>query len=150
MNNSTQNNRPISIIMPAYNAEKFIRESITSVLQQTYSNWELIIVDDGSTDNTKKIIQAFAQQDGRIHYIYQPNGKQGKARNAGIRHASGDLIAFLDADDLWTKDKLEKQGSLIRRTNADLIFSDVEYSRLYNLKSAIYIFARHEDIMITH
>src|SRR5690349_25117803 len=99
----------ISVIMPAYNAEKFVAESISSVITQTYKNWELIIVDDGSTDNTKNIIEEFAKHDARIKYIYQENAKQGKARNTGIAMAKSGLVAFLDADDLWLPQMLESQ-----------------------------------------
>jgi teichuronic acid biosynthesis glycosyltransferase TuaG len=115
----------ISIIMPAYNAAAHISESIASVLQQTYEHWELIIINDGSTDETAGIAKCFAAKDPRIIYIEQANGKQGKARNAGIKIAKGTLIAFLDADDLWMKDKLKQQLAFINLTNADLVFSDV-------------------------
>lgn len=115
----------ISIIMPAFNAQKFLSESIASVIAQTYTNWELIIIDDGSTDKTKKIIELFCEKDHRIQYIFQPNGKQGKARNTGINNSKGSYIAFLDADDFWLKDKLEKQVKLLEVTGADLIFSDI-------------------------
>ncbi len=117
----------ISIVMPAYNMEKFIEESIQSILKQTIQNWELIIVDDGSTDNTKKIIDAFLKSEPRIKYFYEDNGKQGKARNTGIARANGNVIAFLDADDLWKNDFLEKQIALLESSHADLVFSDIQY-----------------------
>ncbi|MFD2999149.1 glycosyltransferase family 2 protein [Pontibacter toksunensis] len=110
--------------MPAYNAGQMIDESIRSVLQQTYQDWELIIVDDGSVDNTKEISLAYTEIDKRVKYVYQPNGRQGKARNNGIRNSSGTYVAFLDADDLWHPEKLEKQVSCINDTNADVIFSN--------------------------
>jgi teichuronic acid biosynthesis glycosyltransferase TuaG len=115
----------ISIIMPAYNAAAYIAQSIASVQQQTYEHWELIIIDDGSTDETATIATSFAANDKRIIYIEQVNGKQGKARNTGIKAAKGNVIAFLDADDMWMKEKLEKQLAFISSTNADLVFSDV-------------------------
>jgi len=99
----------VSVIVPAYNAEKFVAETIKSVQAQTYSNWEMIIVDDGSTDQTASIIKQACQKDTRIHYYYQTNGKQGKARNLAIKHAKGKYLAFIDADDLWHPQKLEKQ-----------------------------------------
>lgn len=111
--------------MPAYNAGKFIKQSIESVLNQTYGNWELIIVDDGSADNTKDIISDFVKNDARIKYIYQENGKQGKARNNGMLHSKGNLIAFLDADDLWMPHFLEKQLSLLLKNQVDLVFSSM-------------------------
>lgn len=114
----------ISIIMPAYNAGLLMEESIRSVLQQTFQDWELIIVDDGSVDNTKEIALAYTDKDNRVKYVYQANGRQGKARNNGIRNSTGEYVAFLDADDLWHPEKLEKQISCIRETNADAVFSD--------------------------
>src|ERR1044071_7783966 len=99
----------VSVIMPAYNAERYIAASVRSVLAQTYQNWELIIVDDGSTDGTAAVAKSFAEADGRVRYVYQPNGRLGNARNTGIRHARGPLIAFLDSDDLWMERKLELQ-----------------------------------------
>lgn len=115
----------ISIITPAYNAEKYLAETIESVLQQTYSNWELLIVDDGSTDKTAHIIQEFLKQDNRIQYHYQPNGRQGKARNLAIKHAKGKYLAFIDADDLWTETKLEKQVAVFTQfPQVDLVYTN--------------------------
>jgi len=114
----------VSIVMPAYNSEKFIAESIESILNQTYTNWELFIIDDGSIDNTHNIIKKYADNDNRIKYIFQTNQKQGKARNNGIKISNGELIAFLDSDDLWVPEKLEVQISFLNNCNADLVFSD--------------------------
>lgn len=114
----------VSIIMPAYNSERYIAESIESVLVQTYQNWELIIVDDGSTDLTAEIVKEKADLDDRIKYFYQTNGKQGKARNTGIKNSKGELIAFLDSDDLWIPEKLEIQISFLEQHSIDLLFSD--------------------------
>ena len=124
MNYADQNNYLVSVIMPAYNAEKYILQSIESVIQQTYSNWELIIVDDGSTDGTAKIIKRKSENDGRIKYFYQQNSKQGKARNLAIKNSSGKYLAFLDADDLWHPEKLFKQINCIQEKSVDLVFSD--------------------------
>ena len=115
----------ISIIMPAYNAGKYIKESIESVFNQTYQNWELIIIDDGSTDTTSKVVQPFLINDTRIQYYRQENGKQGKARNAGIKKSKGNLIAFLDADDVWMPAKLQTQIGVLKQNDADLVFTDV-------------------------
>ncbi|HEX8136035.1 MAG TPA: glycosyltransferase family 2 protein [Pyrinomonadaceae bacterium] len=114
----------VSIIMPAYNAEKYIAESIRSVLAQTYQDWELIVTDDGSTDKTAEIVQGFSSTDDRIKYIFQQNGGLGKARNTGIKAARGDLIAFLDSDDLWLREKLALQIEMLEETGADLVFCD--------------------------
>jgi len=114
----------VSIVMPAYDAEKYVAESIRSVLDQTYSNWELIVVDDGSTDGTGDIVQNFSATDSRIKYFFQQNGGQGKARNTGIENSVGELIAFLDADDLWVSEKLTLQLEAMEKTNADVVFGD--------------------------
>lgn len=114
----------ISIIMPCYNASQFIKESIESVLSQTYENWELIIVDDGSTDDTATIIKIYVAADNRVRYFYQENGKQGKARNLGLTKSSGSFVAFLDADDLWLPEKLFVQILEIEKHDVDLVFSD--------------------------
>ena len=114
----------VSVIMPAYNTEKFIGESIQSVIDQTYANWELLVVDDGSTDKTADIIRAFAAQDSRVKYLSQHNGGPGKARNTAIAESNGTLIAFLDADDLWLPEKLERQLQALEATNADVIYSN--------------------------
>lgn len=115
----------VSVIMPAYNAAKYIAESIESVLRQTFDNWELIVVDDGSSDNTASVVKSFVALDPRIKYVWQENGKQGKARNTAIANSKGEYLAFLDADDIWLPEKLQKQLQLIISTNADLVFSNV-------------------------
>lgn len=98
----------VSIIMPTYNCGLFIADSIRSVISQTYTNWELIIVDDCSTDNTEQIVRGF--NDTRIHYLQnEQNSGAAITRNNALRAARGRYIAFLDSDDLWAKDKLEKQ-----------------------------------------
>lgn len=115
---------PISIVMPAYNAEKYISSAIDSVLAQTYQDWELLVVNDGSTDRTPELIQTYANKDQRIRLFTIPNGRQAKARNFAISQARFEWIAFLDADDLWMPDKLEKQvKQLIEDPSLDMIFS---------------------------
>jgi teichuronic acid biosynthesis glycosyltransferase TuaG len=99
----------VSVIIPAYNAEKYLDETIKSILAQTYSNWELIVVDDGSTDGTASLAKKYAAQDKRIAYLYQTNQRMASARNTGIKHASGKYIAFLDADNLFLRNKLAVQ-----------------------------------------
>ena len=99
----------ISIIMPSYNTERYIGDSIRSVLAQTYSDWELIIVDDCSTDRTDDIVGGFLH-DTRIRYIKnEKNSGAAMSRNRALREARGRWIAFLDSDDLWLPDKLEHQ-----------------------------------------
>jgi glycosyltransferase involved in cell wall biosynthesis len=102
-----------------------VAETIQSVQAQTYSNWEMIIVDDGSTDNTASIIKQAIENDSRIHYYYQTNGKQGKARNLAIKHAVGKYLAFIDADDLWHPQKLEKQIQVFfEYPHVDLVYTN--------------------------
>src|SRR3978361_2227094 len=97
----------ISVIMPAYNAQKYVAKSIESVLAQTWQNWELIIADDGSTDDTAEVIKQFCISDLRIKYTPLSNSGPGMAKNAAIAKSQGKYIAFLDSDDLWAKEKLQ-------------------------------------------
>lgn len=114
----------VSIIMPAYNAEMFIKKSIDSVLHQTYQNWELLVVNDGSIDKTADIVRNY-NKDKRIKLINQENKRLGAARNAGIRSAAGKWIAFLDADDLWDKNKLQQQMEVIScNRDVDVIYTN--------------------------
>lgn len=122
-----KNNCPlVSIIMPAYNAEKYISHSIDSVIKQTYRNWELIIIDDCSKDTTSKICKKYAERDSRIKVIsLTKNGGIANARNRGITESNGEYIAFLDSDDMWKEEKLEKQIKFME-TN-DIAFSCTSY-----------------------
>lgn len=100
----------VSVVMPNYNGERFVSEAINTVLSQTYSNIELIVVDDCSTDNSPEIIENIARADSRVHFIRNTsNCGVSKTRNNGIQLAKGHYIAFLDNDDLWEKDKVERQ-----------------------------------------
>ncbi|EPC04108.1 hypothetical protein L861_02015 [Litchfieldella anticariensis FP35 = DSM 16096] len=114
----------VSIVMPAYNAASFIGKSIESVLSQTYEDWELLIIDDASSDGTSEIIKEYSESDSRVFSFSQvKNMGAAEARNLGIRHASGKYIAFLDSDDFWYPDKLEKQVSFIRKSGSPFVFS---------------------------
>lgn len=113
-----------SIIMPAYNSASFISEAIDSVLKQTYKNWELIIVNDGSQDDTEKIIKYYLQKDKRIKLISLALNKGvANARNQGLKSANGRYVAFLDSDDYWAKDKLKKQIEILEKSNNTLIYT---------------------------
>ena len=113
----------ISVIIPVYNRENAVREAIRSVLLQTYPVHEVIVVDDGSTDQTAASVRAIP--DARIRYRYQQNGGEGSARNLGIRCATGDWLAFLDSDDLWDQDKLETQAALVLKyPNIDFVHTN--------------------------
>lgn len=115
----------ISIIMAAYNAENYIAETINTVINQTFTDWELIIVDDWSKDKTKEVIDSF--KDPRIRLIVsKQNGGPGVARNVGVENSKGKFIAFLDTDDLWLPKKLEKQLHFMIQRNAPI--SHTNYS----------------------
>lgn len=96
----------VSVIIPSFNNATYLAESLESALGQTYKDLEVILVDDGSTDNTQEVVKPYA---GRVRYLYQENQGPAAARNRGIREASGEFIAFLDADDIWKSNKIEKQ-----------------------------------------
>lgn len=115
----------VSIIMPSWNTARFIAESIQSVIDQTYQNWELLIVDDCSTDNTDEVLAAFT--DPRIKYFHnERNSGAALSRNKAMREAQGEWVAFLDSDDLWTEDKLEKQLAFMKRGGYVLSYTEYE------------------------
>ena len=118
----------VSVIMPSWNTGKFIAESIQSVINQTYSNWELIIVDDCSNDNTDSVVKQFLS-DSRIKYFKnEHNSGAAVTRNKALREANGEWIAFLDSDDLWLPEKLEKQIDFM--ISHDYVFSYHEYEKI--------------------
>ena len=118
----------VSIIMPNYNGAKYIKETIESVLAQTYQNWELIIVDDCSTDDSVEIVKSF--DDKRIRLLHnEENSGAAVSRNYALREANGKWIAFLDSDDLWSNDKLSKQLSFMIEKNYDFTYT---YYRVCN------------------
>ena len=112
----------VSVITPCYNGSRYISETIESVIKQTYSEWEMLIIDDGSIDASAEIVRKYAEKDARIHLICQENGGSASARNHGIREAEGQYIALLDADDLWEPEFLEKQLAFMKRTKALCVF----------------------------
>lgn len=119
----------VSIIIPVYNAEKFIGKTIESVLNQTYKNWEMLIFNDKSKDNSLKIIKKYSEKDERIKVVdSKENVGVVAARNKLIEIATGEFIAFLDADDYWKQNKLEKQIKFMRKNNA--LISCTEYTRV--------------------
>ena len=108
----------VSIITPTYNSERFIAETIVSVQAQTYQDWEMIIVDDCSTDKTAEIVASFQEKDSRIKYFYNSTNKgSALSRNLALQKAKGKWIAFLDSDDLWHPEKLEKQIEFMTKNN---------------------------------
>lgn len=111
-----------SIIIPVYNAERYLAKSIGSVLSQTYSNWEMICIDDGSTDSSAKVVSEYASKDQRILLLQQRNSGPGIARNMGIERATGDYVVFLDSDDYLSENYLE----LLSYHTEDVVFIDVQ------------------------
>lgn len=117
----------VSIITPVYNAERFIAETIKSVQMQTYDNWEMILVDDVSSDNSEKIIKEFQEKDKRIKYVkLKENSGAAVARNKGIEKSKGRYIAFLDSDDLWKFEKLQKQIQFMKENDYGFTFTSYE------------------------
>ena len=102
-------NKLVSIITPLYNSERFVGKTIESVLAQTYTNWEMIVVNDGSKDKGADVVRQYAAKDKRIRLIEQPNGGCASARNHGLREAQGRYYAFLDSDEYWVPTYLDKQ-----------------------------------------
>ncbi|MFW6016698.1 MAG: glycosyltransferase family 2 protein [bacterium] len=121
------NNDLVSIITPLYNSKEFIEETIQSVLNQSYREWEMIIVDDCSTDDSVQIVQEFIKKDDRIKLI-QLNENSGTAiaRNKGIKNAKGRYIAFLDSDDLWHPEKIKKQINFMNNNNYAFTFTNYQ------------------------
>lgn len=133
------NNPIISVIIPTYNREKTINRAIESVLSQTFKEYEIIVIDDGSIDNTKYIISQYIKN---IKYHYQNNAGPSKARNIGIDLAIGKWIAFLDSDDLWFPDKLKIQFEEAIKANCDACFHDVVF---YDMDEYMNNFERYID-----
>ena len=118
----------VSVIIPVFNGERFLREAVQSVLRQKYSPVEIIIVDDGSTDGTETVARSFPET---VRYLHQTNQGPAAARNRGIEHAQGSLIAFADADDLWPADKLELQlPDLIADPAIEIVMGRIQQVRL--------------------
>lgn len=115
----------VSIILPCYNCDKWIEETVKSILHQTFTNWKLICIDDCSTDNTRSILRNFEIIDKRISTVYL-NKNQGvsNARNVGLNMADAQYIAFIDSDDLWEKEKLQRQVSFLSNSSYSIVCSD--------------------------
>ncbi len=115
----------VSIIIPTYNSAQFLPSTLDSVFQQTFRDFEVIVIDDGSTDNTREVLAPYLSQ---IHYLYQDNQERSAARNHGLAYAQGELIAFLDSDDLWLPHKLERQIKVMdEHPEVVLVFSQAYY-----------------------
>ena len=118
----------VSVVVPSYNYGHLVRETLGSLAAQTYGAWECVVVDDGSKDDTRAVVGAYAAGDPRVRYVWQENARQGAARNNGIRHSSGDYFQFLDADDLLEPHKFERQVEYLEsHPEVDIVYSGVRY-----------------------
>lgn len=138
MNNLGQ--KLVSVIIPAYNIEKHISQAIESVIGQSYKNIEIIMVNDGSTDGTEKIIQHYAKKDGRIIILNQSNGGVSAARNYGFRIAKGEYFCILDADDIMMPEKIKSQIDFLEQNPS----ADLTYSKVYYFFDGTYDIYRHD------
>jgi glycosyltransferase involved in cell wall biosynthesis len=119
-----ENKTLVSVIIPVFNCENYLEEAIESVLAQTYQTFEIIVVDDGSTDESAEVVKRFGPP---VRYYYQPNAGTGAARNRGVSLAQGGFLAFLDADDVWLKKKLELQiSAFVTNPDSEIVFGHVK------------------------
>lgn len=124
----------VSIITPMYNASRFVAQTIESVLVQTYPHWEMLVINDGSKDNSAEIVEGYIKRDNRIKLFHQENSGTAAARNNSIRRANGRYIALLDADDLWKPMFLESQLNLLKKTNGLLVYASFNWVDENNLE----------------
>jgi teichuronic acid biosynthesis glycosyltransferase TuaG len=127
----------VSIVMPAFNSARFINASIDSVLQQHLQEWELLVIDGGSSDNTREIVARYSAADPRVRLVLNPDDKgPAHARSTGVRHACGEYVAFLDGDDLWLRSKLSDQVDFMRRTNTDFAYTQYRLMDSQGMKAS--------------
>lgn len=118
----------VSVIIPVYNAEKFIKDTLESVINQTYKNLEIICVNDCSTDKSLDILNEYAKKDSRIKvFSNEVNSRVAKTRNNAVAHATGEYLAFCDADDIWRKEKIQKQIEFMKNENCDLSYTAINF-----------------------
>ena len=122
-------NELISIVVPVYNAENYLEKCINSIIGQTYRNLEIILIDDGSNDNSLSICEKFALQDNRIKVFHQNNGGVASARNKGLSEASGEFIAWVDSDDSIEPEYIEKLYDAVKEYNADISIALKQYKK---------------------
>lgn len=132
-----EKNPNISVIIPMYNAERYVEKCLESIINQTYKNIEVIIINDGSTDNSKEICENFAKKDNRIKVITTENRGAGSARNTGLEMAKGEYISFIDSDDYIVEDYYERLYSMLQKTNADIAIG--RYKRVYENETMHFI-----------
>ena len=127
-----KNSSLVSIILPVYNVEKYLDECVTSLLNQSYKNIEILFVDDGSTDNSGKILDEYKTKDERIKVFHKKNGGVSSAKNVGLKHAKGKYITFVDPDDYVMKEYVEYLLKLIEKNNADVAYTKYNYDNYNN------------------
>lgn len=136
----------VSVIVPCYNYGRYLADALNSVQMQTLKDWECIVVDDGSSDNTKEVVARFSQLDDRFRYWYQENSGVSGARNTGIRNTSGKYIQFLDADDIIESEKLEIQVNYLEcHQNLDLVYGDARFFSTENPEALYFSFQEDND-----
>lgn len=143
------NKDTISVIIPVYNVEKYIEECVESIINQTYKNMEIILVDDGSTDNSGKICDEYIEKDERIKVIHKKNGGLSSARNEGIKIANGKYLTFIDSDDYITSDMIEELYLSLTKTNSDISICKTttkENKLNHETNNDILIFDSHDAI----
>ncbi|PYS84887.1 MAG: hypothetical protein DMF67_03160 [Acidobacteria bacterium] len=129
----------VSVVVPTYNYGRFISQTLESLRAQTYPNWECVVVDDGSTDDTAEVVSRYAGEDNRIKYLWQRNQRQGAAKNNGIRNSGGEYLQFLDADDLIEPRKLERQVEFLERhPGVDIVYGSVRFFQTGNADERLY------------
>lgn len=128
----------ISVIIPVYNDEKYLKQCVESVLTQSYRNLEVILVDDGSTDATPAICEEFRRQDNRIRIIYKQNEGVGASRNTGLAMATGDYVLFIDHDDWLLEDHIQKLYDLLKKNQADIAIGN--FNRFFRREKSIFFF----------
>ena len=124
--NAATSPRPlVTVVLPTFNRARFLDDAFASIAAQTFPDWELVVVDDGSTDDTRLLVEAFSSRHpGRVHYVFQPNGGAYSARNRGLEHATGEYVAFFDSDDLWLSHHLERcVSALDAHADLDWVFA---------------------------
>lgn len=129
----------VSVIVPAYNFGHLISQTLDSIKAQTYPSWECVVIDDGSTDDTKQVVAAYAQREHRIKYVYQDNQGLSAARNCGIRECAGEYVQFLDADDFIEERKLEQHALYLKQhAEVDVVYGNVRYFRSENTRERLF------------
>ncbi|MCI9246439.1 MAG: glycosyltransferase [Clostridia bacterium] len=138
----------VSIVIPMYNSGHTLTRCLDSIINQNYQNLEIVLVDDGSTDNTKEIVEQYMKKDPRIIYIYKENGGVSSARNRGIEHISGDFVTFIDPDDMLAEDVIKDMKNMIEQNKCDFVRFNYYLSNEQNLKMSVGKNLFQEDTLV--